>query len=440
MNKKVEAYREITSSLATVMRYHSIIYRCYSSWKQYSLEAKISRVGTWPELWRLSKLTPDSNKQFGDIMHESYDLQHGKDKHNTSNASNSHNGHDYSNRFIHPDDSKSVLTSSSISSVSSPQMLLHQYSKGSLHSHGHSDIDTDMDKPGHRTHHGASISSVAGIAERLKHDQRSQRRDENYDRRSHSDDEEQPVGRKLQHQFRGDQLQYQHQHQLQQLLQQEQQHKQQQRQQRQQEQYTPIDGRRRSSAGSSEQGGRSEGSSSTQRRRREDRGGRKGVTLQDLMFAPSAPGRGPGRQSPRHPSASAPAPAAGGILDFLDDAIEDDIDFDDYYDTQQQQQDDQYDEEYEDDSEFHEGDAREQDSSHGRQSQGQRQGLIQSHSEVLEGLDLDAEDQLSEALDLEADLEGSYGTHRSQLTSTGGSYSGGSLAFSGETESYSRCV
>ena len=465
LNKKVDAYRNITSSIATVMRYHSIIYRCFSSWKQYSFETKINRAGTWPELWRLSKLTPDRNKQFGDIMHESHDMQHlqSKDKSKDNMGEQSHSEDYYKSRFVHPDDSKSVLTSSSISSVSSPQMLLHQYSKGTLQSHygsqdrleeGGGGLSTstvsDLDKSGQQndSQYSASVHSATGIAKRLKQEQRNRRRGTHADHEQNRDEEESqpsqpsPLGRPLQHQMREDQLQNQTNRRHQQQQQQADRRRGSPRNKEQAERERARDppGRPGSSSSSSSSGG-----SHSSRRRRQERSrgsaggggggaGRKGITLQELLL----PGAGAGagavrqqqgstrRQSPRNPSAS--APAAVGQFDFLDGAIEDDIDFDDYYDTQQQYEDDDedYEEEYEDDEEAYEEERRE----------GNR------HNDLLDGLDIDAEDQLSEALDmdLEGGVGGSYGTQRSQLTSTGGSYSEGSLAFSGEQSYCGFCL
>ena len=357
LNRKIDAYRNITSSIATVMRYHSIIYRCFSSWKQYSFEAKIKRVGTWPELWRLSKLTPDANKKFGDIMHES-DMQKDHNMGHVATPAGGYSTHDPRHKF---DDSKSVLTNSSMSTstTSSPQMLLHQYRKGKTsHFNDKSDNNSmstvsDLGKSG--TH---SVCSTAEISKRLQLEESSPTTEEN-----------EPI-RQLQHQSRRDQLQHN----------------------------KPLNLSGRTCADSVS----SRGSGTSARKKREKMPA-TAVNLQDLLLSK-------GNQSQNMPNVT-----PGVNVDFLEGAIDEDIDFDDYYDSQQMQNQNFYSDEYDDDEDRSDDEDRNNDGKN-----------------VLDVLDIDGEDQLSEALDMES----SYGTHRTQLTSTGGSYSGGSLAFSGTLGSY----
>lgn len=390
--KKVDAYRNITSSLATVMRYHSIIYRCFSSWKQYSFEAKIKRVGTWPELWRLSKLTPDSNKNFSDVMHESADLQArhqteissmaatpligsagegpvGRYGHGTGHGT----GHGVRGRggggtSVAPDDNKSDLTRSSSASTtsSSPQLLLHHYGRAVRRlSHDRSDA--------------GSVSTVSDLdrsaGSSSSRQQRPGSRAQRVVRLESPESQDEPVKR-LQHQARNNQLQYQQQ---QRPLQREKQ---------------PTHTTSGSGPGSARSRTSSSDNESSGRRRKPSK---PAATLQDLLLNSAA--------------------ASGGV-DLLEGAIEDDIDFDDYYDSQQlEQHEDARSEEEEDNASYNDescGYGDEYDAEHRGDGDG-------DEDEDEEG------DLLSEAMDLES----SYGTHRSQLTSTGGSYSGGSLAFSG---------
>lgn len=64
-----------------MIRYQGTLFRCFSSWKQYTYKQKLWRIGNWPELWRLSKLCPDEAERArystSDVMHMSADREAG---------------------------------------------------------------------------------------------------------------------------------------------------------------------------------------------------------------------------------------------------------------------------------------------------------------------------------------------------------------------------
>ena len=311
LNKKVEAYREITSAIATVMRYHSIIFRCFSSWKQYINDARLKRL-RWPQLWRMSKLHPDSSKHFADIMHESE---------NRNNAVITERRKD-SDSEVYSDECKSVRTNSSLSSVSSPQGLLSHYDRreGLLsNSRRNSDSSLSADRKVFEPDKGANMK-------RLSNDLHHGIKDQII-----SNPPEQKMVPPPPHVF-----------------------------------------------------GRTVSAPDATSKKIDGKNLHAAVSLQELLL--STP------QDITDPR----------FLSDLKDVIQDDIDFDDHYDSQ----------------------IRHDDSYHGSVNNNDNDS-----TDNLDAFDFEAEDQLSEALD---ELGSSYGTHRSQLTATGGSYSGGSLAFSGE--------
>lgn len=159
LNRKLEGYRDIACSLATVMRYHAILCCCFSSWKQYSIESKIKRIGSWPELWRLSRLTPDKGKKFSDILHES----------EQSRSRKGNSGADKDSIIL--DDNKSIISSSSISSYSTPQRLMHQFLKAD-------DTGLLSDRSSSRASHSTSNSDQSNRRRKARFDSQQHKRNE----------------------------------------------------------------------------------------------------------------------------------------------------------------------------------------------------------------------------------------------------------------------